>query len=82
MIAVYNRDVIAGAASGFDIDGEVPEWSTKSPGAILNRGAARRAAGRTPVVNGPDSTKRRSRLGRTKCAHKGEERSDESNQVY
>ena len=48
----------------------MPEWSTKLLGAILNREAARRAAGRTPAVNGPDSTNRRSRLGRTKCARR------------
>ena len=36
----------------------------------MNREAARRAAGRTPAVNGPDSTNRRSRLGRTKCARR------------
>ncbi len=31
--------------------GEVAEWLTKSPGAILNRVAARRAAGRMLAVN-------------------------------
>ena len=34
---------------------EAPEWSTKSPGAILHAEGARRAARRTRAVNRPDS---------------------------
>ena len=35
--------------------GDVSEWSTKLPGAILNRIAARRAEGRMPAVKELDS---------------------------
>ena len=62
--------------------GEVPEWSTRSPGAILNREAARRAAGRMPAVNGLDSTNPRSGFGRRRRPAGARSVSSESNQVY